>query len=86
MVVGFVFSVAEDLGKRPLARVHGGFREEKDVWGVKVYQCDHIRQRGAVVFRVFFVDCEGVYLCRGWGCRWRGRVRVGPQWSGVWRI
>jgi hypothetical protein len=85
--VGFVSSIAEDMGKCSLVRVHGDFREEKDVRGVKIYRGGHIRQRGAAVSRFFGVYCENVYLCRGRGCRsWRACVSVDPRWRSVWGI
>ncbi len=83
MVVGFVSSVAEDLDKCPLVRVHGGFREEKDVRGVKIYHGDQIRQRGDVIAHFLGADSENGYHCRGRGCRWRGCVHVEPRWRGV---
>ena len=58
VVVGFVSSIAENLGECPLVREGRGFRKEKNVRGMSVYHVDHIRKRGAIGSHFLCVEGE----------------------------
>ncbi len=53
VVVGIISSLVEDPRKCSLVRVHWGFREEEDIWGVEVHEGDHVGQGGALVAYCF---------------------------------
>ncbi len=55
VVVGFISSVFEDPRQCSLVRVHWCFREEEDIWGVKVQEGDQVGQGGALVADFFGV-------------------------------
>ena len=71
VVVGFVSSVAGDLGMCPLVMEGRSFRKEKNVRGMSVQQDDHIRKRGAIGFHFLCVEGENSYL-RHRRRMWRG--------------